>query len=926
MSRPTALLAAGLFWCTVAIAQDAPDLCANGSFEVEGGWELVLQQGAEGSLEYDASLARSGERSLRLTKTNGRGCVVLRSVEPVAPEVGQTYLFRGRFHADEAPVSAALMFRVRERDANLSYDAIDRSYGWSGHSFIVPAPPGAWEKRVNSFKANEERQVHLHVVLYGNPCTVWLDDLQFTTEQEVLTSEKPDPVEPYTDEQVDAILAERGEATGAVEVRDGRSVLLIDGQPAPPMLYKVSGWEKAHYADFAEAGVDLATVPVELGDIPARSGVWLGAGEYDFSGAEEIIRAALRRNPNARIILDVWCYPYASWGDEHPDQCWTSDAGRLGYTDFFNLQGFTDRIEDLEGGRGKYYWYPSYNSDVWRQDCGEAIAALIRHLKGLPLGNSICGVFLSGGHDGQFQALPQYYDHSEGSRDKWRAWLRETYGSAQELSRAWGVEVASFGETPVPPSPPTRRGMETKPPYLPPSAEIDYRRFAEGETWRLRDYLAGVAKREFGRPIFTLAYSAGSDGIFDTEHLDVAGHMSYYPYRRPGLPTGYEISDAYALHGKMFIQELDLRSWVGSVYPEVYQGWIGAGLTPDAWRAIHRKLVGLSLAGGHGWWYYDMHHYFRADEIMAEIARVREIAARVQAADGPDWRPDVCVVRKPGMGAYVSAPLSSVTGGETFQTMLLDTAGVPWDAHFLRDVLEREELQRYRVYVFANARYLTGAERAAIRERLQGGGRWLVFLADTGYISADGLSAEALSDLAGMTVRTDDAYARAPAFVDVRHTLTTGVPPFQGMSELLMAMMTQTGQSSFTGRPQRFWVEDTRATPLAHYEDGRVAMAARDLGEWTSVYLGVPNSLGAEMLANIAGAAGAFVLGGEGHGTHMSGNFISLHARSTGRTTLNLPPGATRAIDLETGESLPVADGQVTLDVSAQETYWLLLR
>ncbi len=890
-----------------ACAQQAPDLCIDGGFETAGGWELVLQQGAEGTMEYDASRARSGAQSLKLTKTNGRGYVVLRSAQPVSPEVGQTYFFRGWFHADEAPVSSALMFRVREKDANLSYDAIDRSYGWSGHSFIVPAPPGKWEKRIIGFSATEPREVYLHVVLYGNPCEVWLDDLQFTTQQEILQSEKPEPVERFTDAQVDALLALREPVTGAIEVRDGVSTMVVDGQPVPPMLYKVSGPEKAHYADFAYAGVDLITVPVELGNIPNRPGVWLGEGQYDFTLAETIIRTALRRNPNARIILDVWAYPYATWGDEHPEECWTDAAGQRAYTDFFNLQGFSDTLEELEGGRGKYFWYPSYNSDLWREDVSAATMALIEHLNGTPLGKTICAAFVTGGHDGQFVSLRPHHDFSKGSVAKWRQWLRETY-TLDELAVRWGQRYDSYEAIPVPDAPPTANGMETKPPYQGPSPDIDYRTFAEDQTWVLRDHIAQAAKQAIGRPIFTLAYSAGSDGIFDTEYVDVAGHMTYYPYRRPGLPTGYEISDAYALHGKMFIQELDVRSWVGSVYPEVYQTWIGAGLTPEEFRNIHRKLVGLSLTGGHGWWYYDMHHYFAAPEIISEIGRVREIAAETWPT-GDTFRPDVCVVRKPGQDAYVSAPLSSIMAGETFQTMLLDTSGVPYDSYFLSDILANEELQDYRVYIFANTRYLSEQERAAIRETLMGGDRVLVFLADSGYITDAGPSAEALSEFVGMAVTSDGGYSRAPAFVDVQHTLTQDVQPLQGMSEFLVGLMTQSGASSFTGRPQRFDVVDPAAIALGHYDDGAVAMATRNLGGWTSVYLGVPNSLDGAMLRNIADEAGAYVLGAEGHETHMSGRMVSLHARKTGPTTLRLPDGTER-----------------TLDVNAQETYWIDLR
>jgi len=63
------------------------------------------------------------------------------------------------------------------------------------------------------------------------------------------------------------------------------------------------------------------------------------------------------------------------------------------------------------------------------------------------------------------------------------------------------------------------------------------------------------------------------------------------------------------------------------------------------------------------------------------------------------------------------------------------------------------------------------------------------------------------------------------------------------------------------------------------------------------------------MLRNIAEHAGAYVLGGAGHETHMSGRLISLHARGTGPVRLTLPDGSERVVD-----------------VKAQETYWVPVR
>jgi len=759
------------------------------------------------------------------------------------------------------------------------------------------------------------------VAVYGNPSTVWVDDLQFNTTQEVLESEKPEPLEPYTDEQVTEALAQRAEATGEVRMQDGRAVFVLNGEQRRPVMYKTSGMHTAHYNAMGEAGVDLAMVPVQLGDIPRRAGVWKGAGEYDFTLAEEALLAALRRNPDANLIVDVWFYPYAAWGEENPAECWADADGTRAYTDFFNVMGVTDDLSTLDKPEQKF-WYPSYNSDKWRGDCAEALTALIEHLRATPMFKAVAGFYISGGHDGQF-VLVDRYDRCADSQSKFREWLGGRYGTAEGLSQAWGEEVAAIEAVDVPPSPPRNVGMETNPPYLAVSPEMDFRLFAEEEAWRLRDYLAGVAEQEAGKQVFTLAYGRAARPFFELEHLDMAGHMTYYPYRSPGLATGYPIMDSYALHGKVFMQELDLRSWVGSVYGEAYQGWIGAGMDIEHWRAIHRKLVGKSLAGGHGWWYYDMNHYFAAPEIMDEIEAVGAIAKRLEDQPTREFRPDVCVVRTVEPRAFLGSRFNAVRGAEHFENMQLETSGVPFDSHYLDDILALPELQSYKVYVFVDARFLTAEQREGIAG-LKRDGRTLVFVCDSGYISEAGKSVETMRELTGIGVVTEEKHDRWTAQLLPGQPLTEGALVFQGMAELMFNMMRQEGSISFTARPQQFWVEDDEATALATYaENGKVAMATRLMDGWRSVYLGPAGGLGAGVLNAIARQAGAYTVGAPGQVICMNGNFLSLHALHAGEYALNLPEGVTRVVDLDSGEAVPVAGGRCTMALECAKTYWL---
>src|SRR6185503_15199919 len=106
-------------------------------------------------------------------------------------------------------------------DVNLSYDTIDSSAGWGGQSLLINSPHGHWEKRVITYKTTAEKDVYLHVALFGNPSAVWLDDLEFVGEV-IKPSYSPfTPLTlPFSAEQVQEILATRTNSTARVASRN----------------------------------------------------------------------------------------------------------------------------------------------------------------------------------------------------------------------------------------------------------------------------------------------------------------------------------------------------------------------------------------------------------------------------------------------------------------------------------------------------------------------------------------------------------------------------------------------------------------------------------------------------------------------------------------------------------------------------------
>src|SRR5208337_3661068 len=236
-----------------------------------------------------------------------------------------------------------------------------------------------------------------------------------------------------------------------------------------------------------------------------------------------------------------------------------------------------------------------------------------------------------------------------------------------------------------------------------------------------------------------------------------------------------------------------------------------------------------------------------------------------------------------------------------------------------------------------------------IEKHLKGQNRTIVWLYDTGYVSQKGLSTDALSELVGMKVNTEFAYTRGTAIVGGGDPLVGGgpgyvkVPPLQGMAEALCSLFSTTGPSAGFGSPyvagfgytvvpgvsryQRFWVEAGYDQALAQYvEDRRVAMAVKRFPTWTSVYIGAPNALSGEMLNNIAKQAGAYRYGVPAMGeVHMSGRFISYHALRNGEYLFQLPPGASRVIDPESGEVLATNSSSFVIHGKAQSTYWFFI-
>lgn len=914
------------------------NIVINPGFEepFESAWKFANVLGGEGSVSLTSDVKRSGKQAVKLSKTNSFGYVQLSSVKPVRVEAGITYTFRFRFNSSNSQVTSFLIPRIVV-DNNTPAIANPNSALWVDFDYdsqslmrnSATTKPEDWVKRIVFYenKTDSAQEVYLQVMLYGNPFDVYVDDFEFVAGKVIGVKEPKKPGFNFTEEQVLKILAGRKEETASVSGSEGTTHFYLNGKESWPVYYRACDGKNdwSNPAGFAAQGVEINNVQLKVID-----------GPYNWEKHRAALMNILRRNPNAKLLLDMVMDPDKEWIKQNPDDNW-------------------------ETKNGKKNNECSYSSLEWRKAGDKNIRLLIGDMKKEGFWKIVIGVQVDGGHDWQFWTKPigEYAaDYAPGHRRAWQAWLEKQYKDIKSLNTVWGSTYHQFSEIPI--ADPTTE-HETYPAIMPKGAVPDYRQFSEAIAFDLREFFARSIKKEAGKPVVVSAYGmpmenqhefflkmAGKKGKAN----DMIASMSYYPYRQPGFASGYHPEQSFGYHNVGFMQELDLRYFTSDAdkfYDELALMWVGSQLNIKDWRNMHRKLVGISLAQNQGYWYYDMNKQFLEIEVLDEIGKVKKIADTLVTRKGVEFRPDVCLVRFGAESRYYGSSVDNAVGATVqWQYMMLETSGVPFDVHYLSDVMAEPSLQKYKVYIFHNNTYLSASEKEWITKNLKNNQRTIIWMYDAGYASEKGLSTDNLSELTGMKVGTTEGYTRSTAAMVVKDKLAGGaegylkIPEFQGMAEAFCSIFTTSGLAQLlnpyiskwgytvvpgVSRYQKFRIESGYDNALASYrEDGKTAMAVKRFPDWTSIYIAAPNALAGEMMNNIAKEAGAYRCGPAAMGElRMSGRFASYHALRSGKYDFQLPKGASKVIDPESGKVL--ADGVkiFTIHGKAQTTYWFFI-
>lgn len=381
----------------------------------------------------------------------------------------------------------------------------------------------------------------------------------------------------------------------------------VEGKIINTNAYVTYFTENETYADFTSAGYDLYSIctyftilPIneDTGFTGARSGIFEHKNAPDYSEFDNDMALLLKKNPNAMVFPRIYISMPLWWVKENPKEC--------------IVCGVTPE------GREMMF------SDKFLSDGGELLRQFIRHAQSMPYANNIIGYQVSGGTTQEWFHFGRDGSFCENAFPYFKRYMAENHPSIN-------VDFEDF--------------MARK-------YEDFYVDFSNDSAADTVEYFSKVAKEEcgFNQIIGTFyGYSVevqmplggthSLSRIIDSPYVDfICSPVSYAGVRSLGedwvtmLPE-----DSLKLHGKMYVAEADIRTFLSRFPDECREDiiltvpyrspiWLG-GPTEELSICQIRKPFAKLLTRSRGSWWFDMWGgWYASEKLMEELKLQKQIS------------------------------------------------------------------------------------------------------------------------------------------------------------------------------------------------------------------------------------------------------------------------------------------------------------
>lgn len=529
-------------------------------------------------------------------------------------------------------------------------------------------------------------------------------------------------------------------------------VRTIDGQPT----FHING--KPHHGLFSSAPAPFMSTVLQAGfDIvdthPQTSTGWIADGEYHYAATDQRIESYLKQSPDALLIVRFWMgYPNEEgskkpfwWAEKNPEECVRplddGGGGPMPWDDLKTPVPWNQLIAasvtpGQTPARFTHSPKPSFASRRFREEAGEALCRVIRHIEE-KFGPRIAGYVIGGGPCGEWfhwhADEARMMDYSLPMRRHFHSWLEKKYGNINALNQLWKTAHGGFSE--IDPPTPEERFRPAFGNLRSVARERKVVDFYEASHQSVADTLLHwTARAKEGcerRKVMMVFYGylwnhnygdsqarsghACLEDVLNSPDVDVLVAPFCYSLRQmDGVITGQSLAASARRHGKLYIHELDGSTSLKPCWncPDHHNPE-----TAEDTGALFRRDLNKMLCEGSAGWFMDLRSgYFDNPALIAELRETLASGIRARVDAG---RPhvQVAVVLDPRSPFYFreGEPLLSPLI-DAFKQHCLAKMGLGFDDLTIDDLasMSLEESSRYRFWIFPCAVHLTPEQRSHI--------------------------------------------------------------------------------------------------------------------------------------------------------------------------------------------------------------------
>ena len=686
---------------------------------------------------------------------------------------------------------------------------------------------------------------------------------------------------------------------------NGTPRLIINGVPTPPLMFFGN-------IEVAQSQYPLLTQEIELA---AASGIhlykfttnvpWTGT---DYRYDDNYLQMYLTADPSAMILLEINMQVVDELGT------FSVPAGN----DILYQNGTTSPI--------------SMASDFYFNAFQDALVNAINHYESSQFAGHIIGYWIGAGASGEWFD-PNYrtlgLDYSPVNLAAFQQWLTSKYGTDAALSAAWGQQVTlATAGIPVPaagrfPMAGATQGQAINAFYAPTVQQnwVDYSTYYSQLTSNRVLTLAQAAKQAmqshklvgayFGY-IFDLPGSMGghlnTSALLSSANIDVLGAPISYinPSDRLLGGAGGSMSavDSIALHGKLWINEDDLYTWLAaeSGLPQLNSA---NGVPPtqgfaDTNNILQRNLASVLIHRAGTYWMDLNGDGAFNDSALWLIMSQYGIPLYNDLYNSPSpYTPDVAVLVDETSVLNQYSDWDFLYSPRSLLRNTIVKTGTTVGFYYLSDFLSNAS-PKAKVYLFANSEYLTDAEQAQIIARLSAENATAIWQHAPAFLGGSVSGAAGTNQLTGISVTEADGYPG-----------TTGVAELSGSSW----GYGDGGQNTLS---PRLVVSDSSASVLGQWSQDQKPNSARKIAAgFTSVFLGDFALNNPDVLRQLFSDAGVHIWLQSDDVFFCDGRNLVIHAAGTGKKVVNLP---VPFVDASTGLT------SIAVSMQLGDTQWFRIR